>query len=174
MRESSDPSGDQRVTGRDGQTYIPASRRPDGTWRKPIKVRAGYVPQEEVPRYESKGKQFSKDSASDYPVGLSPDFIKSVKEENAKSKSTSSRSDNNNSATFLEASKKFENLNLNDRQSSEKYKKVKNLTKKLKEIDELTAKLDRGDLKTLEKNQLEKIARRAELEKELRELEDDA
>ena len=40
---------------KEGERLVGPTRRPDGTLRKAIRIRAGYVPQEEVAIYQSKG-----------------------------------------------------------------------------------------------------------------------
>lgn len=40
---------------KEGERILEPTRRPDGTLRKPIRIRAGYVPQDEVVVYQSKG-----------------------------------------------------------------------------------------------------------------------
>ncbi|TYZ68762.1 hypothetical protein PybrP1_007009 [[Pythium] brassicae (nom. inval.)] len=36
-----------------GEVVVPASRRADGSVRKPIRIRQGYVPQDETPKYKT-------------------------------------------------------------------------------------------------------------------------
>ncbi|KAL0559826.1 hypothetical protein IC582_000204 [Cucumis melo] len=58
---------------KEGERILAPTRRPDGTLRKPIKIRAGYVPQEEVAIYQSKGALWKKEMAShDGPPGYDP------------------------------------------------------------------------------------------------------
>lgn len=69
-----------------GDLYIPASKRPDGSMRKPVRVKEGYIPQEEVPAYENQGVQWLKSKPS-LPPGLSIDNTVNSKDTNVLSKS---------------------------------------------------------------------------------------
>uniref|UniRef100_A0A8D0BMF7 PYM homolog 1, exon junction complex associated factor n=1 Tax=Salvator merianae TaxID=96440 RepID=A0A8D0BMF7_SALMN len=53
----------------------------------------------------------------------------------------------------------------------EKNKKIKNLKKKLRQVEELQARIDSGEIKQPTKEQLDKLARRKALEEELEDLE---
>uniref|UniRef100_A0A669QDL4 PYM homolog 1, exon junction complex associated factor n=1 Tax=Phasianus colchicus TaxID=9054 RepID=A0A669QDL4_PHACC len=55
--------------------------------------------------------------------------------------------------------------------ASEKSKKIKNLKKKLRQVEELQQRLDSGEIKQPTKEQLEKLGRRKALEEELQDLE---
>ena len=43
----------------EGGRVLPPTRRPDGTLRKEVRIRAGYIPQDEVQRYVAKGTHVS-------------------------------------------------------------------------------------------------------------------
>lgn len=55
--------------------------------------------------------------------------------------------------------------------TAEKAKKLKNLRKKLRQVEDLQQKIDCGEIKQPSKEQLEKLARRKALEEELEDLE---
>ncbi|KAL0293745.1 UNVERIFIED_CONTAM: Partner of Y14 and mago [Sesamum calycinum] len=53
--DASELAAELGKTLKEGERILTPTRRPDGTLRKPIRIRAGYVPQDEVAIYQSKG-----------------------------------------------------------------------------------------------------------------------
>ncbi|KAK0178881.1 hypothetical protein PV327_007724 [Microctonus hyperodae] len=204
----------------EGGTFIPASQRPDGTWRKPRRVKDGYVPQEEVPLYESLGKQFQKNKLS-YPVGMSAEYVaahkakveaeqkrstipglvivnetKNKKKKKNKSKNVNSISEDLANVTISEASvdpsqavsskstsklvtvtkaTKLPAVSSHRQDSnsilSESMKRLKNLRKKIREIESLESKIKSGDIKNPEKEVLDKISRKKDILEDIKFLE---
>ncbi|KAI3770322.1 hypothetical protein L6452_01450 [Arctium lappa] len=86
--EEEEEAKDINKTLKEGERILAPTRRPDGTLRKPIRIRAGYVPQDEVAVYKSKGSQLKKEieSLEIVPPGYDPetDVVNKPKTKSAK------------------------------------------------------------------------------------------
>ncbi|PIN13176.1 hypothetical protein CDL12_14212 [Handroanthus impetiginosus] len=71
---------------KEGERILAPTRRPDGTLRKPIRIRAGYVPQDEVAIYQSKGAIWKKEMSAmqQVPPGYDPEVEQKLKSKSAK------------------------------------------------------------------------------------------
>mmetsp|Transcript_34254 Transcript_34254/g.97108 ORF Transcript_34254/g.97108 Transcript_34254/m.97108 type:complete len:194 (-) Transcript_34254:1114-1695(-) len=174
------------VTKEDGTRVIPASRRPDGTWRKERRVREGYIPQDEQPVYESKGRQMTK--GPNLPPGLHPDDVAGKKPVSKSAKKNAARKAKRDEACVQPAAVEASLKNLSVKEEGKASgaqdslepsasedpvlaleKKVRNLKKKIRQCDAIQAKVDQGENITPEESA--KLGSKAAWEKEVSTLE---
>lgn len=172
-----------------GFTVIPPSQRPDGTWRKEIRVKAGYVDPEEAEKYQSRGKQWAS-KASNLPPGLSESSQPEVKKSKNQKKNERRKLkklerpgfENSNSTAAVDSlSSGVEKVKLEKPAVEQEVevpvskdvlqKKIKGLKKKLRQIEDLESKMSSGEVKELTKEQVEKVSRKKTITDELEDLE---
>jgi len=192
-----------------GYTMLPGSQRPDGTWRKPRRVKEGYTPQDEVPLYESKGKAIAKAREGGYIPGLSASppsnsgyssisnfkidtFViptpvhvipglntdaspvpLPISSKNKKKKKSSNQSQVTSNGVS-ELTTQLSSTSITDKPgggqqpvATDPAKKLRNLKKKLRDIEALEAKLSSGEIDKPEPEQLDKVARKQDVMKEI-------
>lgn len=176
----------------DGTSYIPSSKRADGTTRKEIRVRPGWTPQEDVKTYKSRNAEAwrsrgsggvpgaeTTDQPTDLPVGKS----KNAKRRDAARKKTVAETDGaptSESDAALNESMGQVSIGTKDHQleetsskddqdaEMERQKKIRNQLKKLKAVRELRTKKANGD--KLSPDQLMKLGKEAELLRDLKKM----
>nr|CAB3267749.1 partner of Y14 and mago-like [Phallusia mammillata] len=193
-----------------GVAFIPATQRPDGTWRKAQRVKEGYVPDEDIKRYQTSAARIrssapacpgftapppekpkavpglgsSANSKQGPDLPLSKGAKKNLKRKEQRKKKRDEETEviiQQQYTDLVTGDKSVEEISTklrgsaigssgNQSEGDTTAKKVKNLKKKLRQIDELQTKIDKGEIEKPDKTQVEKIARRPEIEKELAEL----
>lgn len=160
-----------------GELYIPATQRPNGTWRKAIRVKEGYIPPEEIPVYQNKGARFRKEQETSLPPGLHLETTNTNETKTKKSKKKKKQQDESSKFPPNETKKANTEKSKTDVGAegtphvNGDEKKLRNLKKKLKQTEELEEKIKSGTLANPDPDQVKKVERKKDLLKEINELE---
>lgn len=171
-------------TAADGQAYIPASRRADGSTRKEIKVRPGYRPPEDVERYQSKTAEAWRNREDGGVPGAeseSPTQKEAeMKNKNAKRREAARKRKEQDQADTEQAMSRLKvadqtngndpatadsSVHQEDKEDGERQKKIRNTLKKLRAVRDLKDKKASGE--KLSADQLVKISKESEIIKDL-------
>ncbi|CAF0799138.1 unnamed protein product [Didymodactylos carnosus] len=147
-----------------GQSFIPGSQRPDGSWRKPIRVKENYVPQDEMPVYQSVGQQYVKSKRLNPIPGLVLTEEEALEQEKQRQKQIEKEQQQ-----MRQIESKMKGLTTTKPELSETDKRIQKIQKVLKSIEGLEKHLKQDNVKP-DKSQQEKLQRKPELERELQEL----
>ncbi|GFP87112.1 partner of y14 and mago [Phtheirospermum japonicum] len=102
---------------KEAERILPPTRRPDGTLRKPVRIRPGYQPQDEVAVYQSKGAIWRKEMSATQEVP--PGYDPAVENKKSKSKSAKRNEKRKEKRQQQAALDKAENSEQNDNSSAD-------------------------------------------------------
>lgn len=149
----------------------------DGTYRKDIKVKEGYVPQEEVQTYAAVPKRNTKVGIP----GLAPQPVESSKAKVVKKATTNAKKeititaidDKIRGEEVIPIVKDIESITISDDNSKTETenieKRIKTLKKKLRQIEEIEEKV-KSTGSILSPEQLEKVSKKLGIQEEISKL----
>ena len=177
----------------DGASYIPSSKRADGSTRKEIRVRPGYRPPEDIETYKNRGAEAWKNRGQGGVPGADPTTPPKedgpAKTKNARRREAARKKAAAEGSTAADLTSAMQAINITDEEQRkenwrdpsmlagngpavddeiEKQKKVRNQLKKLKAVRELREKRAAGE--KLSHDQIMKIGKEGELLRDLKKL----